>query len=68
MGKVVLFLGLVTGAAMFAIALTGAPAAGGVPAREAQPAAAGCHVEEFALDEGSDVSRKAVRPSCASAV
>src|SRR5579872_5012713 len=46
MGKVVLFLGVVIGAAIFAVALIGAPAGESLAAREAQPAiSAGCHVE-----------------------
>lgn len=62
MGKIVLFLGLVTGAAIFAIALIGAPAGSGVAAQAAP--AAGCHTEEIAVDEGYGVSRKIVRTIC----
>jgi len=65
MGKVVLFLGVVIGAAIFAVALIGAPAGESLAAREAQPAiSAGCHVEEFALDEGYGISRKIARHVC----
>lgn len=65
MGKIVLFLGLITSAAIFAIALIGAPAAGGVAAQEAQAAPAmGCHTEEIAVDEGYGVSRKIVHTIC----
>jgi gas vesicle protein len=68
MGKIILFLGVVIGAAIFSIALIGAPAAGSV-AREMQTSSqtgvsAGCHVEEFALDEGYGVSRKTTRTVC----
>ncbi len=63
MMKIVLFLGLVTSAAIFAVALIGAPAGEGVAAREAQPAT-GCHVEQFALDEGYGVSREVTRHVC----
>lgn len=62
MGKIVLFFGLVTGAAMFAIALIGAPA-GESAAAQAEPAN-GCHVEQFALDEGYGVSRQITRHVC----
>ncbi len=66
-GKIVLFLGVVIGAAIFAVALIGAPAGGGLAAREAQPGvSSGCHIEEFALDEGYGVSRKIARHVCAS--
>ena len=40
MGKIVLFLGLVTSAALFAVARIGAPVSESVAAREAQPARA----------------------------
>ncbi len=68
MGKFVLFLGVVIGAAIFSIALIGAPANGSV-AREVQTsvqssASVGCHIEEFALDEGYGVSRKMARTVC----
>jgi len=63
MGKIVLFFGLVTGAAIFMVALIGAPASGEVAAHEVQPAA-GCHVEQFALDEGYGVSRQVARHVC----
>lgn len=63
MGKIVLFFGLVTGAAIFMVALIGAPAGSEVAAHEAQPAA-GCHVEQFALDEGYGVSRQIARHVC----
>jgi hypothetical protein len=64
-GKFVLFLGVVISAAIFAIALIGAPAGGSLAAREVQPVAAiGCHVEEFALDEGYGVTRKIDRHVC----
>ncbi len=68
MGKVVLFLGVVIGAAIFSIALIGAPAAGSV-AREVQTsvrtsASVGCHIEEFSLDEGYGVTRKIARTVC----
>ena len=69
MGKVVLFLGVVIGAAIFSIALVGAPANGSA-ASEVQKsvqtgATSGCHVEEFALDEGYGVTRKMTRTVCA---
>ncbi len=68
MGRIVLFLGAVIGAAIFSIALVGAPANGSA-ASEMQPsaqtsAAAGCHAEEFALDEGYGVTRKMTRTVC----
>ncbi len=68
MGKVVLLLGVVIGAAIFSIALVGAPANGSA-ASEMQPsaqvgAAAGCHIEEFALDEGYGITRKMTRTVC----
>lgn len=63
MGKIVLFFGLVTGAAIFVVALIGAPDGGQVAAHEAQPGA-GCHVEQFALDEGYGVSRQVARHVC----
>jgi hypothetical protein len=63
MGKIVLFLGLVTSAAICAVALVGAPAGAGVSAHEAQ-ATGGCHVEQFALDEGYGVSRQVTRHVC----
>ncbi|QAY96063.1 hypothetical protein CWB41_10250 [Methylovirgula ligni] len=63
MGKIVLFFGLVTGAAIFMVALIGAPAGSEVAAHEAQPAT-GCHVEQFALDEGYGVSRQIARHVC----
>lgn len=65
MGKIVLFLGLVTSAAIFAIALIGAPATGGVAAREAQAATPiGCRAEEIAIDEGYGISRKISHMVC----
>jgi hypothetical protein len=65
MGKVVLFLGVVIGAAIFAVALIGAPAGESLAAREAQPGvSASCHIEEFALDEGYGISRKIARHVC----
>jgi hypothetical protein len=65
MGKIVLFLGLVTSAAIFAVALIGAPGSGGVAAREAQAASAtGCHTEEIAVDEGYGVTRKTSHLVC----
>ena len=64
-GKIVLFLGMVVSAAIFAVALVGAPASSSVAAREAQPIlSAGCHTEQIALDEGYGVSRKIVRNIC----
>jgi gas vesicle protein len=66
MGKIVLFLGVVIGAAIFSIALIGAPASGSV-AREMPKSAsapANCHVEEVALDEGYGVSRRTTRTIC----
>lgn len=65
MAKVILVLGLVTNLAIFAIAVIGAPAKGGSADRERTAAASGCSVEEFALDEGYGVSRKALRRRCA---
>ena len=65
MAKVILVLGLVTGLAMFAIAVIGAPAKGGSAAPEQTAAATGCGVEEFALDEGYGISRKVLRRRCA---
>jgi hypothetical protein len=65
MGKIVLLLGLVTGAAIFAIALIGAPAGSGLAAREAQAASTiGCHAEEIAVDEGYGISRKISHTVC----
>ncbi|HEY0147249.1 MAG TPA: hypothetical protein VGB93_14100 [Methylovirgula sp.] len=68
MGKIVLFLGAVISAAIFSIALVGAPANGSA-ASEVQKnvqtgAAGGCHVEEFALDEGYGVTRKMTHTVC----
>ncbi|MEJ0051610.1 MAG: hypothetical protein WDN02_10460 [Methylovirgula sp.] len=68
MGRIVLFLGAVIGAAIFAIALVGAPANGSA-ASEVQKsvqtnAAGGCHIEEFALDEGYGITRKMTRTVC----
>jgi len=68
MGKIVLFLGLVTSAAIFAIALIGAPAGGSVAAREAAAVSAiGCHAEDIAVDEGYGVSRKISHTVCSGA-
>jgi hypothetical protein len=68
MGKIVLFLGVVIGAAIFAIALVGAPSSGSVASEMPKSvAAASCHVEEFALDEGYGVSRKLTRTICGGA-
>lgn len=67
MGKIVLFLGVVIGAAIFSIALIGAPSSGSVAGempKGAATASAGCHIEEFALDEGYGISRKTTRTVC----
>ncbi len=66
-GKIVLFLGFVIGAAIFSIALIGAPASGSAASempKGATAASADCHVEEFALDEGYGITRKMTRNIC----
>ncbi len=66
MAKLVIGLGLVISLAIFAIAMSGAPASiGAVRSTPAQRAAQPCNVEEFALDEGYGVSRTVLRRSCA---
>jgi hypothetical protein len=70
MGKIVLFLGVVIGAAIFSIALIGAPSSGSVAGempKSTTTASAGCHIEEFALDEGYGISRKMSRTVCGGA-
>jgi hypothetical protein len=68
MGKIVLFLGVVIGAAIFSIALIGAPATGSIASEMPKglhaSAPANCQVEEFALDEGYGVTRKTTRTVC----
>jgi hypothetical protein len=72
MKKVVFSLGLITGFAMFVVALIGPSSTTGVAAQEsvaqgARTMANGCSVEELALDEGYGVSRKVVTRKCAAA-
>jgi hypothetical protein len=66
MGKIILFFGLVTSAAIFAVALIGAPAGEAVAAREVHPAN-GCYIEQFSLDEGYGISRQGRRHVCSGA-